>query len=236
MYTVQIKEALRVFADETSIPSKSRYFRSGKGEYGEGDQFIGVTVPNVRLVVKEFWKKCELSTCEKLLQSIIHEERLLALLLMVKKFERGDSSERRAIFSSYLHHKSHVNNWDLVDSSAFQIVGTYLLEHPDLTLLTTLAQSTSLWDRTIAIISTFAHIRSEQFEIPLEISKLLITDKEDLIHKAVGWMIREIGERSPQTERDFLINEYKTMPRTMLRYAIEKFPNEERQKWLKGEM
>ncbi len=227
------KTAIARLANPASAEAKSRYFRTGAGEYGEGDRFIGVTVPQVRVLVKQFWHKLTVAECELILCTGCHEERLFALLVMVKQFEKGTAEKLAELFTSYLKHRRYVNNWDLVDSSAFQIVGAYLRDHPS-DLLDQLAQSQSLWDRRISIIATFAYIKKGETEPSLRIAALLLNDKEDLIHKAVGWLIREVELIDSVEARTFLKSRYTTMPRTMLRYAIEKFPEAERLAWLKG--
>jgi len=233
MENTLLKMRLSEFVDSQAATLKSRFFRCGEGEYGYGDQFLGITVPQTRKLVSEFYTILGFEELGTLLKSVYHEERLLALLVLVKQYQKGDQSCKSEIYSFYLEHKSFVNNWDLVDSSAFQIVGDYEMKYPT-TLLHELAQSESLWDRRIAIIATFSHIKASQFEIPLVIATILLNDSHDLIHKAVGWMIREIWNRSPQTAITYLLPVYRFIPRTMLRYAIEKFPEVERQKWLKG--
>ena len=221
-------------ADPERAEHSARYFKTGQGEYGEGDRFLGVRVPDIRAQVK----KCEAASLEEiqaLLMSDFHEVRLFALLLLVRKFTKGDDQEKSAIYDLYLNNIHRVNNWDLVDSSASQIVGSHL-ESSDKKLLYKLAKSASLWERRIAIMSTFHFIRQNQFEDTLKLSEQLLQDKEDLIHRAVGWMLREIGNHNVAVEKAFLQAHYKKMPRTMLRYAIEKFPEQARRKYLSGEI
>ncbi len=209
-----------------------RFFKTGEGEYGEGDQFLGIRVPVLRKHVRMF-EETPLRTVERLLGSKFHEERLFALLLLVRKFSKGADDERSEIYQTYLSNTRYINNWDLVDSSAPQIVGAYL-EHKNREVLYALAGSDDLWERRIAILSTFHFIRSNDFDDALNLSRLLLNDREDLIHKAVGWMLREIGKRDKAIESSFLQTHYKRMPRTMLRYAIEKFPERERKLYLQG--
>ncbi|MEM9805661.1 MAG: DNA alkylation repair protein [Cyanobacteria bacterium P01_D01_bin.56] len=228
----RIRQDLKELADPTIAEHSQRFFKTGKGEYGEGDQFLGIRVPVLRAQVKRH-QATPLDEIQQLLQSLFHEERLFALLLLVHQFKKGDDATKRAICQLYLNNTDHVNNWDLVDSSAPQIVGVYL-ETRDRQVLYQLVQSHSLWERRIAIMATFQFIRNHQFEDTLKLSEQLLDDKEDLIHKAVGWMLREIGKRDGAVERDFLTMHYQQVPRTMLRYAIEKFPKEERKAYLAG--
>ena len=207
------------------------FFRTGPGQYGEGDVFIGVRVPEVRAVCREC-RDAPLAAVLALLESRIHEERLLALLLLVHAFERGDDTTRRRIFDAYLAHTAFINNWDLVDLSAYAIVGGYLASRSRAPLAR-LARSHSLWERRIAIVSTFHFIRRGDLAETLRIADLLLNDPHDLIHKAVGWMLREAGKRDGAALRTFLDARHQRMPRTMLRYAIERFDEPERQRYLK---
>jgi 3-methyladenine DNA glycosylase AlkD len=234
MTAQEISRLLRSLADPERAEHSGRYFKTGQGEYGEGDRFLGIRVPDIRAQVK----KCEavsLENIQLLLMSDYHEERLFALLLLVRKFAKGDEKEKAAIFNLYLNNTHRVNNWDLVDSSASHIVGGYL-ESRDKQLLYKLAKSASVWERRIAVISTFQFIGNNQFDDALKLAKLLLDDEADLIHKAVGWLLREIGKRSVAVEKAYLQAHCKKMPRTMLRYAIEKFPEQERKKYLSGEV
>jgi 3-methyladenine DNA glycosylase AlkD len=204
-----------------------RFFKTGKGEYGEGDKFYGITVPEIRKLVQEYFT-ADQQVLTRLLSSPYHEERLLALLILVRKFEKGDERVRREVYEYYLKHTSCINNWDLVDLTAPKIVGAYLFGKPK-HILFLLAQSKNLWERRIAILSTFHDIYCRQPDTALRISELLLKDRHDLIHKAVGWMLREVGKRCGEDiEEEFLKKYYKTMPRTMLRYAIERFSSEKR--------
>jgi 3-methyladenine DNA glycosylase AlkD len=234
MTAQEISNLLRNLADPERAKHSARYFKTGKGEYGEGDRFLGIRVPDLRAQLK----KCEavsLENIQALLMSAFHEERLFALLLLVRKFAKGDEKEKAAIFNLYLNNIHRINNWDLVDSSASQIVGGYL-ESRDKPLLYKLAKSASVWERRIAVISTFHFIRNNRFDDALKLAKLVRNDDADLIHKAVGWMLREIGKRNVAIEKAYLQVHYKKMPRTMLRYAIEKFPEQERKNYLSGEV
>lgn len=221
---------------ENVNPQKAQYypkfFKSEPGEYAEGDKFIGVTVPDQRKVAKRFYQ-ASLETLKILLESGIHEHRLTALLILVGQMELADRDEEERLALFYLAHKNRVNNWDLVDTSAANILGKYLF-HRDRSLLYDLARSEILWDKRIAIISTLYFIRQGQYEDTLKISKILLHDSHDLIHKAVGWMLREVGKKNTNVEMMFLKKHYKTMPRTMLRYAIERFPEEIRKQYLTG--
>lgn len=233
MTAQEISKLLRSLADPERAAHSGRYFKTGPGEYGEGDRFLGIRVPDIRAQVK----KCgavSLEDIRVLLTSAFHEERLFALLLLVRKFAKGDEKEKTAVYDLYLKNTHRINNWDLVDSSASQIVGSYL-ESGDRRILYRLAKSASVWERRIAVISTFQFIGNNQFDDALKLAKLLIDDEEDLIHKAVGWALREIGKRDAAVEKAYLQAHYKKMPRTMLRYAIEKFPEQERKKYLSGE-
>jgi 3-methyladenine DNA glycosylase AlkD len=203
-----------------------KFFKTGKGEYGEGDQFLGVTVPDQRKIAKKYWKEIEGKELGVLITSPFHEVRLTTLFMLVSKFEKSKTPlEKKQWVDFYLKNKQYVNNWDLVDSSAHLIMGSWLFDK-DRTILYDLANSGNLWDQRIAIMSTFYFIRKKDFEDTLKLSEILLFQKHDLIHKAVGWMLREVGNRDYQTEYDFLEKHYKVMPRTMLRYAIEKFKPE----------
>jgi 3-methyladenine DNA glycosylase AlkD len=227
----QIKSDLKKEADKEKIPIYQNFFKTNKGQYGEGDIFIGVTVPNTRKIAKKY-KDTSLKIVESLLESKIHEERLLGVLILVQKYNDTDDNK---IPEFYLKHNQKINNWDLVDLSADKILGKYYLNKSREPLYK-LAKSKNLWEKRTSIIATFHYIKNNDFKDTLKIAKILLNDKHDLIHKAVGWMLREIGKRNLQTEECFLRSHYKKMPRTMLRYAIEKFPEEKRQAYLKGKI
>ena len=210
------------------------FFKTGKGEYGEGDIFAGLKVPTQRKLAREF-SDLSLSDLKILLNSSVHEERLISLFILVVKYAKGDDKEKEIIFSFYLKNRRGINNWDLVDLSAPKIVGRHLLKK-DKSLLFKFAVSKNLWERRIAVLSTYEFIRNNDFKTILKIAELLIEDEHDLIHKAVGWMLREVGKRDLQTEKKFLKIHYKKMPRTMLRYAIEKFSETKRKKYLQGKI
>ena len=232
MASQEIIDYLKSLSNPEIAEHSQRYFKTAKGEYGFGDKFLGIRVPIVRQVVKKY-KTTSLSNAEKLLKSEFHEIRLFALLLLVYQFSRADLDKQDKIYNLYLKNTKYINNWDLVDSSAHHIVGAYL-ENKDRAILIKLSKSKLIWDRRIAIIATYYFIKNNNYKDTLQISKTLLNDKEDLIHKAVGWMLREIGKRDLNEEITFLNRHYKNMPRTMLRYAIEKFSKIERGKYLKG--
>jgi len=225
-----VKRALRKVANPTKARFAQRFFKTGKGEYAEGDRFLGITVPSVRAIAAGF-RELPLAEVTMLLRSPWHEERLLALVLLVYQFERGGPAVQEKIYRLYLRSSRYINNWDLVDSSAPQIVGRYL-EKRSRAVLYRLALSRNLWERRIAILATFHFIRRQEFGPTLKIAKTLLTDEHDLIHKAVGWMLREVGKRDQAVEESFLRQYSKVMPRTMLRYAIEKFPPRLRKHYL----
>lgn len=225
-------ESLKQAADPDKVKIYQRFFRTGKGEYGEGDIFLGIPVPQSRLIVKKY-RHLSLSETEKLLHSKYHEARLIALSILCHKFNRGDDQTKQYIFHTYLKSTKYVNNWDLVDSSAPTIIGGNLLDKPK-GILFKLAKSKSVWERRIAILATFQFIKFGQYGESLKIAQALLSDKHDLIHKAVGWMLREIGKRDRQTLEKFLSDYGSQMPRTALRYAIEHFPEKERRHYLES--
>jgi 3-methyladenine DNA glycosylase AlkD len=229
-----IREELRKLADKEIAEHSQRFFKTAKGQYGQGDRFLGIRVPVLRKTAKKY-RGISIEDACRLLKSEFHEERLLALILLVNIFNRAGDEVRKAIYKLYLANTKYVNNWDLVDSSAEHIVGAYL-RWRDRQPIYELAVSDNLWERRIAIMSTFHFIKHNEFEDTLRIAEILLADREDLIHKAVGWMLREIGKRDVEVEKKFLKKHYKKMPRTMLRYAIEKFPMSQRQRFLKGEV
>jgi len=229
-----LREALKQQSDPKQAKILSRFFKTGKGEYGEGDKFLGIKVPVSRQIAKQF-KDLSLKEIQELLYSQIHEERLIALFILTEQYRKGDEEKKKIIFNFYIKNTKRVNNWDLVDLSAERTIGAYLLDR-DKQILLDLARSKNLWERRIAVMSTFHFIKNGIYDITLEISDILLGDKHDLIHKAVGWMLREIGKRNLNTEESYLKKHYKIMPRTMLRYAIEKFPEKKRLSYLKGEV
>lgn len=208
------------------------FFKTGKGQYGEGDIFIGVPVPDLRRVTR-MYRDMTLPDIAKLLHDPIHEYRLAGLFLLVSRYERGDAIEKKTVAKFYLAHLSAVNNWDLVDSSASQILGAFLFTKNDTTLLEKFARSSDLWKQRIAIVATQYFIRHGKHDPTLQIAKILLHHPHDLIHKAVGWMLREMGKKDVRLLKNFLHKHAADMPRTMLRYAIEKFSNEERKRYLR---
>ncbi len=224
--------SLKPYANRENAKILSRFFKTGRGEYGEGDRFLGVTVPVVRSVARENGNlpRTEIT---RLLRSEFHEERLLALLLLISQFENGTEAEQKDTVGFYLKNTRYVNNWDLVDLSAYKILGEYLVGRPR-KILYDLTKSKNLWERRIAIISTFAFIRNGEHEDTFGVARLLLNDEHDLMHKAVGWMLREVGKWCGlKVEKVFLDEHRKKMPRTALRYAIERFSEPERKRYLK---
>jgi 3-methyladenine DNA glycosylase AlkD len=227
-----IHRELRALANPDVAAHALRFFRTGPGEYGEGDRFLGIRVPALRKLARTH-ADLPIADVRKLLASRWHEERLLALFMLVRQFDKGDATQRADIAKHYLTDLRHVNNWDLVDSSAHLILGPHL-ETGDRRVLDRLSRSRNLWERRIAMMTTFHFIRGGEFEDALRIAKQLLHDREDLIHKAAGWMLREIGKRDKPAECKFLDAHAAVMPRTMLRYAIEKFPARERAHYMKA--
>lgn len=233
-----IRNEIELLKDLEKAVFLTRFFKTGKGEYGEGDIFYGLAVPVSRKIALKY-KNLPLNDVKALLLSIVHEERLIAVFILVLQFQKADEEQQKAIYEFYLANTKYINNWDIVDSSADKIVGEYLWKRVEFedakNVLKTLAQSQNLWERRIAIIATFAFIKHGNAELTCCLAEILLQDKEDLIHKAVGWMLREVGKRvSKESEQEFLSSMYKSMPRTMLRYAIEHFTEEERKHYLLG--
>jgi len=229
----QVSVALRIVATPERAKSNAWFFKSGPGQYGEGDKFLGVSVPQQRTVAKQF-KDLPLTEVEKLVMSPLHEERLTGVFILVGQYQRGDEVGKKAIYDFYMSHTACINNWDLVDSSAGYIVGPQLENDPNkMKILTKLAKSDPLWDRRIAMLATFHYIMRGRADEALAIIEILLNDKHDLIQKAVGWMLREIGKRADrQILVQFLDKHASTMPRTSLRYAIEHFSSSERAQYL----
>lgn len=235
MLNTAIKIELETYINKERALISEKFFKTGKGSYGEGDIFIGITVPEQRKIAKKYYKEIKLAEVEKLLNEKTHEYRLTALLILVYKYQKASSDlEKKEIVELYLKNVSCVNNWDLVDSSADKILGDYFILTNNKELLYDFAITDNLWKQRIAIMSTFYFIRNREYNDTLKIAEILLNHKHDLIHKAVGWMLREIGKRDFKVEYDFLIKNYKKMPRTMLRYAIEKFDEPLRQRFLKN--
>lgn len=231
MKASSLKKVLSKYKDSKRAETYEWFFKTKKGEYGYQDKFLGITVPVQRSVAREFIS-LPLEEIEILLESRMHEHRLTSLIIMVDRFKRGDSTEKKRIFDFYLKNKNRVNNWDLVDASAPHIIGEYLINKKR-NILFKLARSEVLWDKRIAIVSTYAFIKRGDFEDTISISKILMNDKADLIHKAVGWMLREVGKRDKKKLVEFLNSYNKMMPRTTLRYSIEHFGPSERKKFMK---
>ena len=223
----KLKSELEQLGNPSKAKIQSSFFKTSKGQYSEGDIFLGVTVPETRKIANKYLN-LQLTEIQQLLSSKIHDHRLIALLILVENYKK---TKDKNIPQFYLQNLKQVNNWDLVDLSADKILGQYLLDK-DKSILYKLAQSNNLWERRVAIISTFQFIKNNQFEDTLKISEILLNDKHDLIHKAVGWMLRELGKRNQELEEQFLKKHYQKMPRTMLRYAIEKFDEEKRKQYL----
>ena len=229
-----LRKDLSLYASPQKAEVLKRFFKTGEGQYGEGDIFLGVLVPDSRKIVRKY-ANIPLDNTLNLLRSKIHEERLIALLIMVEKTKRTNMFERETLFKKYLENTLYINNWDLVDLSAEKIVGSYLFERPK-DILYSLAASENLWERRIAVMATFDFIKKGFYEDTLKLAKILLNDRHDLIHKAVGWMLREIGKRcSQEVLEQFLLVNYKQMPRMMLRYAIERLPEDLRLQYLNGE-
>lgn len=229
-------EHFSVIKDLKRAGSKSKakilagFFKTGKGEYGHGDKFLGVNVPKQRKIAKNY-EQIDLKEIEKLLKNEFHECRLTGLFILISQYKKADEEKQKILFHFYLRNIGSINNWDLVDSSAPYILGHYLLTNNNRTLFQ-LARSKNLWKRRIAIVATLGFIKKGRYEETLEIAEMLLDDPHDLIHKAAGWMLREVGKKSPTTEKSFLNKNSSKMPRTMLRYAIERFPEKERKKYM----
>nr|WP_315463541.1 DNA alkylation repair protein [uncultured Rhodoferax sp.] len=227
------ESALFALADAGKAATAARYFQSGPGQYGEGDRFLGIRVPDIRTTARQF-NTLTLDDCAALLQSPYNEVRLLALDVMVRRFTKGKADVQTAVYDCFMQHRDRVNHWNLVDGSAPYISGPYLLKR-DRCILWDLARSPVLWDRRIAVLSTFAFIRAGDLDDALTLYTQLLTDPQDLMHKACGWMLREVGKRDEARLLAFLQAHYGALPRTTLRYAIEKFPPGHRQALLRGD-
>ncbi|WP_332020664.1 DNA alkylation repair protein [Kaistella sp.] len=231
----EVKSALQ----DLALPEKAaffpRFFKAGKGEYAEGDEFLGVTVPDQRKVVKEYWNRISLEEIAELLSSTIHEHRHCALLMLVNKFEKAKiEKEKKEIVNFYLKHKKFINNWDLVDNSAYKILGRHAYETKDDDLLRTLSREENMWSKRMAIVATMFHVKRGEFSLLKELALYNLQHPHDLMHKANGWLLREMGNKNVAELQHFLVKNYKNMPRTTLRYAIEKFDEDLRQDFLKG--
>ena len=234
MSLVSLRKEIKSVSNPDKAKFLQRFFKTGKGEYAEGDVFLGIVVPVQRQIAKKY-KPLSFPELKKLITSKYHEERLIALLILVERFKKAKEDEKEKIVKFYLDNRKGINNWDLVDLSAPKILGEYLIDK-DRNILFIFAKSNDLWEKRIAVLSTFTFIKNNDFNDALKIFEILLNDKHDLIHKAVGWMLRELGKIDFKTEEKFLKNYYKTMPRTMLRYAIEKFPERKRKAYLEGEI
>lgn len=239
----KINSDLKKGADNEKAKLLGRYFKTGKGEYGEGDKFLGLTMPQLRLIAKKYQSEISLAETLKLLQSRFHEERMLSLLLLMLKYKKGDEAQQQKIFAAYLGNTKFINNWDLVDVTCRDIVGAHVFagarQSPSgdkkyFQILYRLAKSESLWERRIAIVATFYFISKNELTETFKISQMLLSDKHDLIHKAVGWALREAGKKDKAELVAFLNAHLRQMPRTTLRYAIERFPQAERKRYLTG--
>jgi 3-methyladenine DNA glycosylase AlkD len=230
----ELKKVIRANANKDHAKTMQWFFKTGKGEYGEGDKFFGIKVPVQRKIARQF-RELNFEDLQKLLNSKIHEERLISLLILLVKYDKADEKVKEKIYRFYKKNSRKINNWDLVDLSAPKIIGTHLLNR-DKQILYKYAHSINLWEKRISIISTYSFIKNHDFNTTLEISDILINDDHDLIHKAVGWMLREVGKQDLKTLEKFLKPRYNNMPRTMLRYSIEKFPEKKRKKYLNGEI
>lgn len=227
----KLKKELKSLVDSKQARILQKFFKTGKGEYGEGDVFLGIKVPQQRKVSGKYYF-LSLKEIKELLKSKIHEHRSAALFILVNKYKKAGEKEKGKIFRFYLDNSKGINNWDLVDLSAPKIVGDYLLDKKDRKILYNLAKSKNLWQKRIAILSTYAFIKNNQFDDTFRIAEMLLNDEHDLIHKAVGWMLREAGNKNRKKEEKFLKKHLARMPRTTLRYAIEKFPEEKRKFYL----
>ena len=220
------------FANLERKKTNQRFFKTGPGQYSEHEQFIGVRVPQIRLIAKQYFKQIDFSEIDQLIINPIHEVRFCALIILMNQYQENN---QETVFNYYLDHISSVNNWDLVDTTVPAIIGDYLVNHSEkTTLLFKWADSDDLWERRIAIVATFAFIRQNQFKLTLAISQILLKDQEDLIHKAVGWMLREVYKKDLNICMTFLRENYAQLPRTTLRYAIERMPEIDRKAYLKG--
>lgn len=230
MTVLIIKKELKKEADSKKAAVLQKFFKTNLGEYGEGDIFLGVAVPKIREIAKKH-KTVKLTEVVELLRSKIHEERMTALFIMADKFQLGNEKEKESIFKTYFKNTKYINNWDLVDLSVDKIIGSYLFNRPK-NILYKLAKSKNIWERRMAIIATFNFIKKNKISETLKIAQILLEDKHDLIHKAVGWMLREVGKKDIKAEEDFINKHYKRMSRITIRYAIEKFSEKKRKHYL----
>ena len=231
MSLTSVQKDLSVLADPVRAAHSLRFFKTGPGEYGEGDKFLGITTPDQRKIASKYWDEFSLASTISLLHGSYHEERFVALIILTKKFAKSTKEEKKAIYQAYLANTKYINNWDLVDCSAHKIVGQYLLDQPR-DILFKLAKSDLLWERRISVIATFAFIANGVLDDSLKLAIILLPDKQDLIHKAVGWVLREVGKKDEKKLTNFLDQYALEMPRTMLRYAIEKLDEKKKQYYL----
>jgi 3-methyladenine DNA glycosylase AlkD len=227
-----IKKSLQGLKNPKKAVVLQRFFKTRKGEYGEGDVFLGIAVPLQRIIAKKYYQELSFDDQHKLLINKIHEYRLTALFCLVLQFQKGDEKKRKATYEFYLRHTKGINNWDMVDLSAPNIVGAFLLDKKERKVLYKLARSKNIWEKRIAMLATYQFIKNNNFDDAINIAEILLRDKHDLIHKAVGWMLREIGKRNQKTEIEFLKKYHKQMPRVMLRYAVEKFSEKQKTAFL----
>jgi len=234
MITAQsVQKELSKYSNNEKEEVFIRFFKTGRGEYGYGDKFWGITVSNIRDVAKRYYKDITFEEVKKLIESEIHEIRLTGYIIFTYRYEKGNTEERKNVYTFYINNLSGCNNWDIVDLSCSKIIGNYILDNPkQRDILYKLVKSNNLWEQRISIVSTYSLIRSNNFKDALRISKILLTHKHDLIHKAVGWMLREVGKRDIDVLRDFLNRNINNMPRTTLRYAIERMDKRERNRYL----
>ena len=230
---LSIQKQLRLLENKDKSQILTGFFKTGKGQYGEGDKFLGLTVPVVRRVIKNYQAMTH-QEIDQLIRSKYHEERLAAVLILVSKYQKGDLNEKNDVYDFYLSHTKFINNWDLVDLSAHYIVGAHLFSNKDRQkILKNLAKSMFLWERRIAMISTYYYIRKGEYKLVFDIAEILLFDKHDLIHKAVGWMLREVGKHGGEEVLENFLNRHLShMPRTSLRYAIERFSESKRKRYL----
>jgi len=228
----KVQREIKKLASPTRAGLLGRFFKTGPGQYGEGDKFLGLTVPQVRIIVKKYYQALTLPETAKLLASPYHEFRLTGALILIAKYQTAEIKNKKKFFAFYFENIKAFNNWDLVDLTAHKIVGDYLLDK-DRKILFSLAKSPNLWERRVSVIASFAFINNRQFSESLKLAKILLTDCHDLVHKAVGWMLREVGKRDQPVLLKFLNQHASTMPRVMLRYALEKLPKKQRQYYLR---
>jgi len=235
--TNQIIEALEFLSTPKKAEFLPKFFKTGKGEYAEGDRFLGVTVPDSRKIAKDFAPKTELSDIQKIIKSEFHEMRLVTLLILIQKFEKSkDKSEQKKIIDFYLKNTKYINNWDLVDLSCYKILGRFCSENQNPEILKILSESENMWEKRMAIVGTMFYIKKGEFDLTKEFTLKNLHHSHDLMHKANGWLLREMGKKNEDELLDFLKTHYQKMPRTTLRYAIEKFDEELRQYFLKGKI